>query len=128
MQTEMHDMTQHQTIVAWTEVPVTDMTRACDFYSKVFGWKMEINNEGPNPMAVFDGRSDAAGGHIYPGTPGQGPTVHFALRDSVEAAADRVAAAGGTVMGPIVDIPAGRFQYATDPDGNSIGLFQPNQG
>ena len=27
--------------------------------------------------------------------------------------------------GAVVDIPAGSFCYATDPDGNSIGLFQP---
>lgn len=118
-------MTQTQTLVAWTEIPVTDMDRACAFYASVFGWKMEIDTSGPNPMAVFDGRDEAAGGHIYPGTPGQGPTVHFALTGTVEAAADRVTAAGGKVMGPIVDIPSGRFQYATDLDGNSIGLYQP---
>ena len=121
-------MTEKQTLVAWTEIPVTDMQKACDFYGKVFGWTMEIDESGPNPMAMFDRRDEAAGGHIYPGTPagnGQGPTVHFALSDTVEAAAERVTAAGGRVMGPIIEIPSGRFQYATDPDRNSIGLYQP---
>ena len=36
----------------------------------------------------------------------------------------RVAEAGGTVISPAIEIPAGRFFYATDPDGNSIGLFE----
>ncbi|KAA9010500.1 VOC family protein [Histidinibacterium aquaticum] len=112
-------------IVVWTEIPVTDLKAACDFYSTVFGWTMTIDESGPNPMAVFDGANDTTGGHLYPGTPGQGPTIHFAVPDTVEAAADRVAEAGGKVEGPIIPIPVGRFQYALDLDGNSIGLFQP---
>jgi hypothetical protein len=35
----------------------------------------------------------------------------------------RVKASGGEVLSPTIDIPAGSFFYATDPDGNSIGLF-----
>jgi hypothetical protein len=27
-------------------------------------------------------------------------------------------------MGPVIDIPQGRFQYATDLDGNSIALIE----
>ena len=37
---------------------------------------------------------------------------------------ERVKQAGGTVVSPIIQIPPGRFFYATDPDGNSIGLFE----
>ena len=117
-----------QPIVCWTEIPVTDLKKAVDFYSEVFGWKMEITPMGPNDAAVFNGVDDAAGGHLYPGTPaenGTGTTVHLTVPDSVDASAERVTQAGGTVIGPVVDIPAGRFQYAIDPDGNSIGLFEP---
>jgi predicted enzyme related to lactoylglutathione lyase len=32
---------------------------------------------------------------------------------------------GGKVLSPVITIPPGRFAYATDPDGNSIGLFEP---
>ena len=31
---------------------------------------------------------------------------------------------GGAVVSPVITIPPGRFCYATDPDGNSIGLFE----
>ena len=43
--------------------------------------------------------------------------------DPLEAVMDRVPAAGGEVVSPVIDIPAGRFFYATDPDGNSVGFF-----
>ena len=36
---------------------------------------------------------------------------------------DRVVENGGKVISDIVTIPAGRFAYCLDPDGNSIGLF-----
>ncbi len=118
-----------QPTVVWTEIPVTDLDRAQAFYSDVFGWQMARDDTGPNPMVLFS--TDAAGvhGHLYPGMPaadGQGPTLHLMVSDTVEAAVDRVKAAGGTVLPiPVITIPPGRFAYAQDPDGNSLGLFEP---
>ena len=67
-------------------------------------------------------------GHLYPGKPaakGDGPTIHFAVADKLEDAIDRVWNAGGKVLDiPPITIPTGRFVYALDPDGNSIGLFE----
>ncbi len=119
-----------QPLVVWTEIPVIDLPAAAEFYAKVFEWKMEITDMGPNKVAMFNALTDAdettVAGHLYPGKPavGVGPTVHIAVRDTVEAAAERCVAAGGQVMGPVIDIPQGRFQYATDLDGNSIALFE----
>jgi len=115
-------------IVVWTEIPVTDLRASADFYAEVFGWNMEITQMGPNEVANFNALTDAdpntVAGHLYPGTPGAGPTIHIALPDTVEEGAARCTAAGGTVLGPVIDIPQGRFQYATDLDGNSLSLFQ----
>lgn len=117
-----------QPLVVWTEIPVTDLQKSADFYARVFGWKMDITTMGPNDVAIFNALTDAdemtVGGHLYPGTPATGSTIHLALPDTVEAGADRCTAAGGRVMGPPIEIPQGRFQYATDPDGNSIALFE----
>ncbi|MEH3053884.1 MAG: hypothetical protein PGN13_07740, partial [Patulibacter minatonensis] len=66
-------------------------------------------------------------GHLYEGTPatgGAGPTIHLWV-ESVEAAADRAKEAGAELVGPVIEIPVGRFQYIVDLDGNSIGLFEP---
>lgn len=116
-------------IVCWTEVPVADMDRATAFYNKVFGWEMTVDTKsGPNPMAVFGGTMEGAGGHLYPGTPGQGTTVHITLPDDLEAGAKRVWEAGGKVLGDPITIPSGRFQYVTDTEGNSIGIYQHMEG
>ncbi|PID36093.1 MAG: glyoxalase [Rhodobacterales bacterium] len=117
-----------QPIVCWTEIPVTDLETSVKFYNAVFGWKMEIDKSGPNPMAVFANSSDSAGGNLYPGKPaqnGEGPTAHIAVPGKLEEAMERLTKAGGeTVFGPI-EMPFGRFTYAKDLDGNSIGLFEP---
>jgi len=115
-----------RTIVSWTEIPVTDMEKSVEFYNVVFGYEMTIDRSGPNPMAVFGGQMAAAGGHLYPGKPAAdgGSTVHLALADTLEDGIARVTKAGGQVVSPVIEIPAGRFAYAKDLDGNSIGLFQ----
>lgn len=115
--------------LVWCEIPVTDLSNAVDFYSKVFGYEMSVDNSGPNPIAFLPAADFDAGvaGHIYEGKPpakGTGPTLHLAVPDTVEETAERFRAAGGEVHDMVVEIPPGRFSYGTDPDGNSIGLFQ----
>ena len=114
-----------QPITVWAEIPVTDMNRSVDFYNSVFGYDMTIDNSGPNPMAILGGQMETAGGHLYPGKPsGDGPTIHIALPDGLDAAANRCRSSGGEVLGEPIAIPSGRFVYARDPDGNSLGLFE----
>lgn len=113
--------------LCWAEIPVTDMDKGKAFYGKVLGVELVDSNDGPNPMAVLptkDGMGIA--GHLYPGTPapkGTGNTVHIAATDRLETIMTRVTEAGGEVVSPSIDIPAGSFFYALDPDGNSIGFF-----
>ncbi|MYM55098.1 VOC family protein [Thalassovita mangrovi] len=120
-------MTQ-QPIVVWSEIPVSDMQKSIAFYETVFGYDMKLDETGPNPIAVLGSALNAVGGHLYPGKPaeaGQGPTLHLAVPGALEDAATRCAQAGGTVLSGPVAIPPGRFVYARDPDGNSLGLFEP---
>jgi predicted enzyme related to lactoylglutathione lyase len=78
-------------------------------------------------MAMFPTSTpEGVAGHLYPGKPavdGAGPTVHFACPDKLEDALGRVKEAGGKVLSEIITIPAGRFAYCLDTEGNSIGLF-----
>jgi len=112
----------------WFEIPVTDMVRARKFYGAVLQNELADEEGGPNPMAMFSVKDQkkAVSGHIYPGKPaveGTGPTIHLAVASPLEEAVERVTANGGKVVSPIVSIPAGRFVYCLDPDGNSFGLF-----
>jgi predicted enzyme related to lactoylglutathione lyase len=52
-------------------------------------------------------------------------TAHVAVTD-LAAAMERVTAGGGRVVSDVVDIPVGSFFYATDTEGNSLGLFRYN--
>lgn len=111
----------------WFEIPVTDLDAAKRFYEEVLSISMTRNDDGPNPMVMFSGMDDmGVSGHLYPGTPsekGAGNTIHLGVDGTLEDAMGRVKAAGGEVVSPAIEIPAGRFFYATDPDGNSVGLF-----
>ena len=120
-------MTSPNTCV-WFEIPASDLERARAFYSAVLKRELSVREDGPNPMVAFTDMSDSGvSGHIYPGKPaaaGAGPTVHLASPDGLDAAAERVRQNGGTVVSEPIPLPSGLFFYATDPDGNSIGLFE----
>lgn len=118
-----------QNCTVWFELPVSDLTRAMAFYQAATGMALKREQMGPNETAMFLAADFATGvaGHLYEGKPagdGTGPTVHLAAAGKLEDTMARVTDAGGAVVSPIIAIPAGRFFYATDPDGNSIGLFE----
>lgn len=111
----------------WFEIPVTDLDRSKRFYETVLKTELKLEDGGPNMMAVFPGGDEqSVRGHLYPGKPaasGTGNTIHLAVGAPIEAAMERVTSAGGTVVSPAIQIPAGTFAYCLDPDGNSFGLF-----
>lgn len=111
----------------WFEIPVADFERSKAFYGAVVGNALADEEGGPNPMGRFAAADEqtSVAGHIYPGkpaAPGTGPTIHLAV-ENLEAAMTRVTDNGGSVVSPVITIPAGRFAYCLDPDGNSFGLF-----
>lgn len=118
--------------VVWFEIPVSNLEKAKAFYSKVTGFALKDQEMGPNKTAVFGysghedmDASNAVSGHLYEGKPagnGTGNTIHLAV-DNLDEALMRVKPAGGEVVSDAIPIPAGRFAYCLDPDGNSIGLF-----
>jgi len=114
--------------VVWMEIPVRDIESGMAFYNSVFGYGLKRSEDFPNPLAMFPTDTpNGVSGHIYegePSRPGVGPTIHLAVPDTLEATAERCEKAGGTIKSDPIPLPDGRFQYALDPDGNSIGLFQ----
>lgn len=114
--------------LVWTEIPTADLVAAKAFYEAVLGVEMTIDEDGPNPLAVFPyPGGTGASGHLYPGTPakaGEGITAHLAVDDALPAVMDRVRDAGGEVVSETITIPAGSFFYAIDPDGNSVSFFK----
>lgn len=119
-----------QNAAVWFEIPVTDLKRSKSFYEAVTRAPMTEDDTGPNPIVVFSVQDPKTGvsGHLYPGKPARdtGNTIHLAVPTPLEDTIERVGPAGGKVVSPIIAIPAGRFAYCQDPDGNSIGLFTPS--
>ena len=112
--------------VIWVEIAVTDLAKSKAFYGAVLQNEMKDQEMGPFPTVVFNYQEGGVAGHLYvgkPGIPGQGSTIHLGVSAPLETSLERVKAAGGQVVSDIVEIPAGRFAYCLDLDGNSFGLF-----
>ncbi|GLW68857.1 hydrolase [Kitasatospora phosalacinea] len=111
----------------WADAMFADPEVAKAFYGQVLGWTFgEAASElGSYTQALKDGRAVAA---IVPPPPGQEGrsawVLHLATAD-VAAAAQRVRAAGGTVlMEPVRVGSSGSMAIAQDPAGVVFGLWQ----
>lgn len=116
-----------QNAACWFEIPVRDLSKASAFYNAVLKTTLREEAMGPNLTHVFPTAGQGGvGGHLYIGKPsakGTGNTIHLVAPDQLEDAMARVTAQGGQVVTPVIAIPAGRFAYCLDLDGNSFGLF-----
>ncbi len=104
-----------QNIGVWFEIPVSDLAAAKVFYQQATGLSLNDQEMGPNTVAVFAYDGEGVSGHLYEGKPaagGNGPTIHIAVSGTVEEAIERTKQAGGKVVTPVIEIPAGRFAYA----------------
>lgn len=122
------------------EMPYVDATRMAKFYETTFGW--ETNQLGPdygNYVMTMTTESDQRGpknpGAINGGFyekksdfPMQYPSVVIAVED-VQAAMQKVAAAGGKVLGEPMQIPnVGLYVSFIDTEGNRASMMQFNSG
>lgn len=110
----------------WVDLAVGDFGKAQAFYSGLFGWRIEPGpaEAGGIAVAELDGRPVAwIGPKQDPGQP-TAWTPHIAVADA-DAAAERVAAAGGQVLGKGTDLlDVARIAVVADPAGAVFGLWQ----
>ena len=120
------------------EMPADDRDRMAEFYASVFGWQAQkLGADMGHYTVVSTTESDATGCPKAPGAinggfflkrpdmPAQYPSVVIAV-DGIQAAMDKVAAAGGQVLGEPMDIPGvGRYVPFLDTEGNRVGMLQP---
>lgn len=112
---------------SWADLATSDVPAAQSFYTAVFGWDYE-----PVPGGGYFYAKSA--GHVVAGLArGQNPdfpptwTTYLAV-ESADHAADRVRAAGGTVIvEPMTVGPPGRMAYFADPQGAAFGVWQGDQ-
>jgi uncharacterized protein len=111
----------------WVELSTPDVKVSTDFYQKLFGWKVEVTTDpqyGGYAMARL-GDKDAAG--IGPKQSPEQPTVWgvYIGTDDVDRLAEKVKAAGGTVIAEPFDVgDQGRMAVFQDPTGAVISAWQ----
>ena len=120
-----------QQIIDWFEIPVRDITSAQNFYETVLQTRLHREEyAGPGPqMAVFAGEGDVVKGALMSGHPALhvgacGTLVYLHAGASLEAALQRVVAAGGQIAMGQVALPDGLvfMAHMLDVDGNRVGL------
>jgi uncharacterized protein len=131
---EVHQMQETRTKLvdrpAWIDLATSDAAAAREFYSKVFGWQIEVSDDpqyGGYGTAKLDGHSV---GGIGPKQMEQAPTAWslYVGSDDVDGLARRVEGAGGTIVVPPSDVgDQGRWAVFQDPAGAAFSGWQPAQ-
>ena len=119
-----------ETKPVWVDLSSSDPGSSRDFYSKLFGWMVEVNPDpkyGGYAMAKVGGQ-DVAG--IGPKMSPEAPTawsIYIGTQDA-EDLAKKVQGAGGKVVAPPFDVgDQGRMAVFQDPTGAFISAWQPRQ-
>ncbi len=113
---------------AWVDLSSSDPAASRDYYSKLFGWQIEVTADpqyGGYALAKIGGK-DVAG--IGPKQSPEGPSAWMVYIGAVDAeeVANKIKAAGGTVAAPPFDVgDQGRMAVFQDPVGAFISAWQP---
>ncbi len=117
--------------ISWFEVPTSKLDQAQAFYEAALGNPLRNEDMGTAKGAVFayDKEAGGVGGALMigPTAPAQsmgGVLVYLDATPSLDAALERVIAAGGHIALPRQALPPGMgfFAHITDLDGNRVGL------
>lgn len=118
--------------VGWRELMAQDGAEALGFYGKLFGWS-QTSEFDMGPMGAYrlwtDGRGVDAGGMMTRPPAFEGaPWRYYFQVEAIDAAAARIAAAGGRVVNGPMQVPTGLWVLgATDPQGAGFHLTSPNK-
>lgn len=113
----------------WNELATTDVTKAKDFYSKVFGWKFTDHDMGDTTYTMVK-TSDKEFGGIWsiPKDKQKEIPPHwmaYIMVENLDESLKKATANGATVVKPATNAgEMGRFSIITDPTGAHVALWQ----
>ena len=115
---------------AWVDLATSDAAGAREFYSRLFGWQIDVSDD-PQYGGYGTARlGQGSVGGIGPKQNEQTPTAWslYIGTDDVDALAARVEGAGGTIVVPPTDVgDQGRFAVFQDPSGGTVSAWQSAQ-
>jgi hypothetical protein len=112
------------------EIPANDPAAVADFYTQLFGWKIQ-KWSGPVEYWLVDTGTDQPGinGGILRRQHPQQPVVNTVEVPDLDAAMAKLGQIGGQVVVPKMAVPGvGWLCYAKDPDANIFGMMQTDRG
>jgi predicted enzyme related to lactoylglutathione lyase len=115
------------------EIPADDVARAKEFYRSAFDWQLQdmpdmdytivrTTDVDENQMPTTPGAINGGLMRRSQDTPAPVLTIDV---ESIDQALKQVQAAGGRVVRERTEIPGmGAYAYFTDPEGNTLGLWE----
>ena len=97
------------------------------FYRDLFGWKIDVQSEEMGNYGLASANKGGIGGGVFPTTedmPARTYVAFYVQVDDLQAALDKVAGMGGSVIMPLMEIAPGMGSIAMfgDPGDNTIGV------
>ena len=108
------------------EVNAKDAARVREFFSNLFGWKIDIDPSMNYGMVDTGVKMGINGGIGQAMGPGSGVTFYVQVED-LQAHLDKAVSLGGKVIVPLTDAGMVVFAQISDPEGNIIGLIKGPQ-
>ena len=123
------DIYQTHGAFSWSELMTSDPKAACDFYSKLFGWKVETSDMGTGPYHVLKVGETQVGGILGkpPGTPADMPSMwgcYVTVSNIAQTLAEVKRLGGGVLMEPMEVKTVGTMAVIRDPQGAALSVIQ----
>ncbi len=110
---------EHDRRIDYIELPATDLPRAKEFYSGVFGWTFQ--DWGAEYASFEDGR--LAGGLRPSDRVAHGGPLVIIYAHDLESLHHAVEARGGKIIEPTFHFPGGRRFHFEDTEGNVLAVW-----
>ena len=130
---KLRKIDEQTNVVTWFEIPVSDIDRAKTFYETILGIEMVKRNDGgneavffpynPNVVQATSGRVTGVLSKSANNAPSPtGTMVYINASPNIQTVLDKVTQAGGKIVAPKMQIPAGYIAVIIDSEGNRVGL------
>jgi len=106
--------------IDYVEIPVTDLNKARDFFSALFG--LSFQTWGEDYLSFNDGQLDGGFRRSTEPSPSTGVLVVF-FSTNLERDLDRVQELGATISEQIFPFPGGRRFHFIDPTGTEYAFW-----
>ncbi len=111
--------------VTWFEITGKDGKKLQDFYSGVFGWNIDANNQ--MSYGMVDNAGQGIGGGISGGDGSRNQVTFYVEVDDPQAYLNKIESKGGKTVMPVTEVPGMViFAQFADPEGNVVGIVKAN--